>query len=98
MDIAAIIPGAFRPSKLPDLPALTRHAKELDDRPRLSLLQAVSLAGGTLERDLRRLQFTGLPSTSILWTSPRFKERMSASTLLMSPTTTQIRWSGKMKR
>ncbi len=35
--------------------------------------------------------WTGLPSGSILWTSPMFRERMPASTLAMSPTTTQTR-------
>ena len=37
---------------------------------------------------------TGLPSASILWTSPILSWRMPASTLLMSPTMIQTRWLG----
>src|SRR6266513_2745097 len=37
---------------------------------------------------------TGLPSASILCTSPTFNSRIPVSTLLMSPTTTQTRWLG----
>jgi hypothetical protein len=43
-----------------------------------------------------RGHWTGLPSESILWTSPIFSSRMPASTLDMSPTTSQIRCWGWM--
>jgi hypothetical protein len=39
---------------------------------------------------------TRFPSASILRTSPRFSSRMPLSTLLMSPTMTQIRCLGRM--
>jgi hypothetical protein len=45
------------------------------------------------ERTKRRYG-TGLPSGSILWTSPMFSSRMPGSTLLMSPTMIQTRWLG----
>ncbi len=44
-----------------------------------------------LIRLLKPIQCTGLPSASILWTSPKFSSRMPDSTLPMSPTTTHTR-------
>jgi hypothetical protein len=42
----------------------------------------------------KRPYWTGLPSGSILWTSPMFSSRMPGSTLLMSPTMIQTKWLG----
>src|SRR5580698_8527256 len=52
---------------------------------------AKSKDANCLQERLPVSQCTGFPSASILCTSPRFRSRMPASTLLMSPTTTQIK-------
>jgi hypothetical protein len=78
---------------LPKSPGIAKECQKSGDRFRSPSGSDLLVCGRNCEATWPEAvpYCMAFPSTSILWTSPSFSSRMPASTLLMSPTTTQTR-------